>query len=81
MIEDGFCEGVCPLFDYIKFNIKDKKCLTLCYIFVMMWLTNIGKVISMISSFLGIAIVALPSGIIISGYQEALHDYTKSETE
>lgn len=44
-------------------------------------ISNIGKVISMISSFLGIAIVALPSGIIISGYQEALHDYTKSETE
>ncbi|MCI7108070.1 MAG: ion transporter [Agathobacter sp.] len=30
----------------------------------------IGQVISMISSFLGIAIVALPSGIIISGYQD-----------
>ncbi len=30
----------------------------------------IGQIISMISSFLGIAIVALPSGIIISGYQE-----------
>lgn len=30
----------------------------------------IGQVISMVSSFLGIAIVALPSGIIISGYQE-----------
>lgn len=29
----------------------------------------VGQVISMISSFLGIAIVALPSGIIISGYQ------------
>ena len=32
--------------------------------------SDIGKVISMISSFLGIAIVALPSGIIISGYQD-----------
>lgn len=30
----------------------------------------IGQVISMVSSFLGIAIVALPSGIIISGYQD-----------
>lgn len=30
----------------------------------------VGQVISMISSFLGIAIVALPSGIIISGYQD-----------
>lgn len=40
--------------------------------------SNIGKIISMISSFLGIAIVALPSGIIISGYQDALNNYTKS---
>ena len=34
--------------------------------------SNIGRIISMISSFLGIAVVALPSGIIISGYQEEL---------
>jgi len=37
----------------------------------------IGQVISMVSSFLGIAIIALPSGIIITGYQEelrSLHD-------
>lgn len=32
--------------------------------------SEIGKIISMISSFIGIAIVALPSGIIISGYQD-----------
>lgn len=32
--------------------------------------SDIGRIISMISSFLGIAIIALPSGIIISGYQE-----------
>lgn len=36
--------------------------------------SDIGKVISMISSFLGIAIVALPSGIIISGYQEEIEN-------
>lgn len=30
----------------------------------------IGQLISMVSSFFGIAIVALPSGIIISGYQD-----------
>lgn len=37
-------------------------------------ISNIGKIISMVSSFLGIAIVALPSGIIISGYQEVLNN-------
>ena len=34
--------------------------------------SDIGRIISMVSSFLGIAIVALPSGIIISGYQEEI---------
>lgn len=34
--------------------------------------SDIGRIISMISSFLGIAIVALPSGIIISRYQEEI---------
>ena len=34
--------------------------------------SNIGKIISMVSSFLGIAVVALPSGIIIAGYQEEI---------
>lgn len=32
--------------------------------------SEIGKIVSMISTFIGIAIVALPSGIIISGYQD-----------
>lgn len=32
--------------------------------------SSVGQIISMVSSFLGIAIVALPSGIIISGYQD-----------
>lgn len=32
----------------------------------------IGRIVSMISSFFGIAIVALPSGIIVSGFQDAL---------
>lgn len=35
--------------------------------------TEIGKVITMISSVLGIAVVALPAGIIIAGYQEELN--------
>lgn len=30
--------------------------------------TNIGKIVSMVSSFVGIAIVALPSGILTAGY-------------
>ena len=31
-----------------------------------------GRVVSMISSFMGIAIVALPTGIITAGYMDAL---------
>ena len=34
----------------------------------------IGKLITMISAILGIAIVALPAGIIIAGYQEELEN-------
>ena len=34
--------------------------------------SEIGKIITMISSVLGIAVVALPAGIIIAGYQEEL---------
>ena len=33
----------------------------------------IGRIISMISSFVGIAIIALPTGIISAGYMEAIH--------
>lgn len=36
--------------------------------------SDIGRIVSMISSFLGIAIIALPSGIIISGYQEEIEN-------
>ena len=35
-------------------------------------LSMVGRIISMISSFLGIAVVALPAGIIMAGYQEEL---------
>lgn len=41
-------------------------------------LTTAGRVVTMISSFVGIAIVALPSGIITAGYMDELR---KSETE
>lgn len=36
--------------------------------------TTAGRVITMISSIFGIAIVALPAGIITAGYMEALND-------
>ena len=36
-------------------------------------ISNIGRVISIISSMVGIAIIALPSGIITSGYMEELN--------
>lgn len=36
--------------------------------------TTIGRIITMISSMLGIAIVALPAGIITAGYMEAVNE-------
>lgn len=36
--------------------------------------TTTGRIITMISSMFGIAIVALPAGIITAGYMEALND-------
>ncbi len=36
--------------------------------------TTIGRVVTMLSSFVGIAIVALPSGIITAGYMDKLND-------
>ncbi|MCR4789265.1 MAG: ion transporter [Lachnospiraceae bacterium] len=42
-------------------------------------ITTAGRVITMISSMFGIAIVALPAGIITAGYMEALND--KNETD
>ena len=36
-------------------------------------ISQMGKVISMISSFMGIAIVALPTGIITAGYMNELN--------
>lgn len=34
--------------------------------------SNVGKVLTMVSSLLGIAIVALPAGIVTAGYMEAI---------
>ena len=41
--------------------------------------SEFGKVVTMISSILGIAIVALPAGIIIAGYSEELERIKKSD--
>lgn len=41
--------------------------------------SNIGRIVTMISSFAGIAIVALPSGIITAGYMEEINADKKSE--
>ena len=35
--------------------------------------SDIGRVVSMLSSFMGIAIVALPTGIITAGYMNELN--------
>lgn len=39
--------------------------------------TTAGRIITMISSLFGIAVVALPAGIITAGYMEALNDSKK----
>lgn len=41
----------------------------------------VGKFITMISAVLGIAIVALPAGIIIAGYQEELEENKKNKED
>ena len=40
--------------------------------------TTIGKMVSMVSSFFGIAVVALPSGIITAGYLDELNKDNKN---
>lgn len=42
-------------------------------------ISDAGRVVTMISSFVGIAIVALPSGIITAGYMEALQEKYRKE--
>ena len=39
--------------------------------------TNVGRTVAMISSVFGIAIVALPSGIVTAGYLNALSKRNK----
>ncbi len=43
--------------------------------------SKVGKVITMISSLLGIVIIALPSGIITAGYMEELQEEKEMERE
>lgn len=43
--------------------------------------TQIGRVVTMISSLFGIAIVALPAGIITAGYMDELNNVAKSEIQ
>ena len=42
-------------------------------------MSKVGKVITMISSFLGIAVVALPAGIITSGLMDELNELRQKE--
>lgn len=43
--------------------------------------TEIGRVVTMISSLFGIAIVALPAGIITAGYMDELNNVAKTESD
>ena len=43
--------------------------------------TTAGRVITMLSSIFGIAVVALPAGIITAGYMEALNESKKDDKE
>lgn len=44
-------------------------------------ITNWGRIISMISALVGIAIIALPSSIITAGYMEEMHNKNKNENK
>lgn len=41
--------------------------------------TDIGRVVSMLSSLFGVAIIALPSGVITASYLEELREYRKNK--
>ena len=43
--------------------------------------SNIGRVISMVSAIVGVAVVALPSGIITAGYMDELNSRRKKADE
>lgn len=43
--------------------------------------TDIGRVVSMLSSLFGVAIIALPSGVITASYLEELREYRKQRNK
>ncbi len=43
--------------------------------------TDVGRVVSMLSSLFGVAIIALPSGVITAGYMEELRHYNEERME
>lgn len=43
--------------------------------------TNVGRVISMLSAILGVAVIALPSGVITASYLEELREQKSEEKE
>lgn len=43
--------------------------------------TNIGRIVSMLSSLFGVAIIALPSGVITASYLEELREYKNADCQ
>ncbi len=43
--------------------------------------TDLGRVVSMLSSLFGVAIIALPSGVITASYLEELREYRKAKSQ
>lgn len=41
--------------------------------------TVLGRIVTMVSSLMGIAVIALPSGIVTAGYMTALEDEKNKE--
>lgn len=87
MIVGGFAVGYILMSALIIFNIEPESFKT--YFDAVYWatvslttvgygdiypVTVVGRIIAMISSFLGIAIVALPAGIITAEYVEEIHN-------
>ena len=77
----------------IMFNIEDSDMFT-NYFDALYWATttlttvgygdiypssNVGRFISMVSSLMGVAIIALPSGVITASYLEELREQKKNE--
>ena len=44
-------------------------------------ITTAGRIITMVSSIFGIAIVALPAGIITAGYMNEINDHEEDSSE